>query len=47
MSDYPDTVRRQMGRQLIEVEQSVVTRTRFLWLKNPDDLRRFWDYVAH
>jgi transposase len=39
-TDAVDTVRRQMWRQLAEAEQSNFKRTRFLWLKNPANLRR-------
>ncbi len=35
-----DTVRRQMWHQLAEVERSAFKRTRFLWLKNPENLKR-------
>jgi transposase len=35
-----DTVRRQMWRQLAEAEQPDFKRTRFLWLKNPENLAR-------
>ena len=35
-----DTVRRQMWRQLAEAEKPDFKRTRFLWLKNPANLRR-------
>jgi len=35
-----DTVRRQMCRQLAEAEKPAFKRTRFLWLKNPANLRR-------
>jgi len=35
-----DTVRRQMWRQLPEAEQPDFKRTRFLWLKNPENLER-------
>jgi len=39
-TDAVDTVRRQMWRQLAEAEQPDFKRTRFLWLKNPENLRR-------
>ncbi len=35
-----DTVRRQLGRQLAEAEKPACTRTRLLWLKNPENLER-------
>jgi len=35
-----DTVRRQMWRQLAEADKPDFKRTRFLWLKNPANLRR-------
>jgi transposase len=35
-----DTVRRQMWRQLAEAERPDFKRTRFLWLKNPENLAR-------
>jgi transposase len=39
-TDAVDTVRRQMWRQLAEAERPDFKRTRFLWLKNPENLRR-------
>lgn len=39
-TDAVDTVRRQMWRQLAEAEQPDFKRTRFLWLKNPENLAR-------
>ncbi len=39
-TDAVDTVRRQMWRQLAEAEKLAFKRTRFLWLKNPENLRR-------
>jgi transposase len=39
-TDAVDTVRRQVWRQLAEVEKPDFKRTRFLWLKNPENLER-------
>jgi transposase len=39
-TDAVDTVRRQMWRQLAEAEKPDFKRTRFLWLKNPENLER-------